>query len=246
MVNNIQNQKFGNNSFINDGKKTSIHNASSALNLAWRPYWTENPESHIWAKDIKIYNCIIDGSEFGEGLKLSFPFNITLESCNIYGGYEDVIDIVRGGKVVFKNCNFYSSIFSKQIATIKGGAHSIRFENCFFQNINPNMKYMFHIGGWSDYDKYRKLETKSIEFIDCTAISLYNKVRIAKELFSEKTNYDGIEKGINIKNPLRLCKLLTKVFFFIRGRFTSIKVSIEDRKLYSEYELPEYEYRSNQ
>jgi hypothetical protein len=238
MKRNIENKTFGENSFFNDGKNMSVHKSSNALNLAWRPYWGEGTKDNIWAKDIKLFNCNINGAEFGEGLKLSFPFNVIVEDCNITGGYEDVIDIVRGGNVLFKNCNFYSSIFSNQIATIKGGAHSIRFENCFFQNNNPKMKYMFHFGGWSDYDKYRKLETKSVEFVDCIAISLYNKVRIAKELFSVSQNYQGIKTGNNVENKLRIPRILTNVFFFLRGKFTSRNVSIEDRKTFDEFELP--------
>ena len=72
--------------FTGDLKKGKQGNA---LGFMWRPGMPK--------QKIRIEDCTIDAGPVAEGLKLSYCSDVIVKNCTIIGGFEDCVDIVRGG-----------------------------------------------------------------------------------------------------------------------------------------------------
>ena len=176
----------------------SKFNGGNALGFGWRPGRAK--------ESISIENCVIDGRGVAEGLKLSFCHDVSVSDCIIYGGYEDCVDIVRGGNISFNNCIFISHC-SNQHITIKGGAKNIVFTDCEFRD---DFKSLFNgacidLGNWTDYDDAVRPKTRGVKIINCKFNNIKNKI-LARVLYADKpevTNCDGFV----LKIPTFIVKL---------------------------------------
>lgn len=190
-----------NKTFIAAKEEThSKFTGGNALGLAWRP----GEEKY----EAEIRNCVIDGRGAGEGLKLSFCSNITVSDCTIYGGYEDCVDIVRGGDIFFNNCVFVSTNTAQHI-TIKGGAKNIVFTDCEFRN---DFKSIFNgacidLGNWTDYDDILRPKTKDIKIINCKLNNITKKI-LSRVIYAERPLVEGSDGLI-----LRIPKFIVKLFW---------------------------------
>ena len=98
---------------------------SNALGFMWRPGMPK--------QKIRIEGCTIDAGPVAEGLKLSYCHDVIVKNCTIIGGFEDCVDIVRGGFMIFENCRFVSKN-TKHHFTIKCNASNITIKDCVFVN----------------------------------------------------------------------------------------------------------------
>ena len=98
---------------------------SNALGFMWRPGMPK--------QRIRIEDCTIDAGPVAEGLKLSYCHDVIVKNCTIIGGFEDCVDIVRGGFMIFENCKFVSKN-TKHHFTIKCNASNITIKDCVFVN----------------------------------------------------------------------------------------------------------------
>ena len=142
--------------FTGDLKKGKQGNA---LGFMWRPGMPK--------QKIRIEDCTIDAAPVAEGLKLSYCSDVIVKNCTIIGGFEDCVDIVRGGFMIFENCRFVSKN-TKHHFTIKCNASNITIKNCVFVNdFNKLIDGAFvDLGNWSDYDVDDLPRTKDIYIID--------------------------------------------------------------------------------
>lgn len=151
---------------------------SAALGLSWRPGRNQ--------VDYEIRDCLIDGSFGGEGLKISFCYNVYVEGCTIIGGVEDCVDIVRGGNIVFCDCKFISNN-TKQHITAKGGVKNLEFNNCTFVG---NYKCWWNgafvdLGNWTDYDDINRPRVRNVKIENCKIQDADRKI-LSRVLYSEK------------------------------------------------------------
>ena len=166
---------------------------SNALGFMWRP--------GMPSKKIRIDNCHIEAGEVAEGLKLSYCSDVVVTNTTIIGGFEDVVDIVRGGFMLFENCRFISKN-TKQHFTIKCQASNITIKNCTFVNDFRTIidGAFVDLGNWSDYDIDDLPKTKDIYIVDCKFenVSWYKKI-ISRRLYAETPIVRG--NGIILKVP---------------------------------------------
>ena len=152
---------------------------SNALGFMWRPGMPK--------QKIRIEDCTIDAGPVAEGLKLSYCSDVIVKNCTIIGGFEDCVDIVRGGFMIFENCRFVSKN-TKHHFTIKCNASNITIKNCVFVNdFNKLIDGAFvDLVNWSDYDVDDLPRTKDIYIIDYKFenVSWYKKI-IARRLHAE-------------------------------------------------------------
>lgn len=178
----IENQKFKGNPNKHNKKKDD-----NAIGFSWRP----GQEKF----SLKIKNCEIDANGVAEGLKLSYCSNVIVQNCVIVGGYEDCVDIVRGGFMLFENCRFVSKN-TKHHFTIKCQASNITIKDCVFVNdFNKLIDGAFvDLGNWSDYDVDDLPKTKEIYIVDYKLenVSWYKKI-ISRRIYAENpiTRGDG-------------------------------------------------------
>ena len=151
----------------------------NALGFMWRPGMPK--------QKIRIEDCTIDAGPVAEGLKLSYCSDVIVKNCTIIGGFEDCVDIVRGGFMIFENCRFVSKN-TKHHFTIKCNASNITIKDCVFVNdFNKLIDGAFvDLGNWSDYDIDDSPRTKDIYIIDYKFenVSWYKKI-IARRLHAE-------------------------------------------------------------
>ena len=151
----------------------------NALGFMWRPGMPK--------QKIRIEDCTIDAGPVAEGLKLSYCSDVIVKNCTIIGGFEDCVDIVRGGFMIFENCRFVSKN-TKHHFTIKCNASNITIKDCVFVNdFNKLIDGAFvDLGNWSDYDVDDLSRTKDIYIIDYKFenVSWYKKI-IARRLHAE-------------------------------------------------------------
>ena len=81
---------------------------------------------------IRIEDCTITQT-VAEGLKFSYCHDVIVQNCTIIGGFEDCVDIVRGGFMIFEKCRFVSKN-TKHHFTIKCNASNITIKDCVFVN----------------------------------------------------------------------------------------------------------------
>jgi len=107
-----------------------------------------------------ILNMSIKHYGVSEALKSSNRTNVTVSGCFIFGGVEDVVDVVRGD-AVFTNCTIATELNSKQHVTVKGGA-TVTFINCNFVGLHsPTKDPTISVGDFTIYDGVQKNRPKS-------------------------------------------------------------------------------------
>jgi len=190
-----------------DGKtfKGDLKNGadSNALGFARRPGMPK--------QKIRINNCTIDAGPVAEGLKLSYCHDVIVKDCTIIGGFEDCVDIVRGGFMLFENCRFVSKN-TKHHFTIKCQAYNITIKNCVFENnFNSIIDGAFvDLGNWSDYDAVDLPKTKEIYIVDYKLenVSWYKKI-ISRRLYADNPIIRG--EGFVLKIPTIFVWLFRKL-----------------------------------
>ncbi len=180
---------------------------SNALGFMWRPGMPK--------QKIRIENCTIDAGPVAEGLKLSYCYDVIVKNCTIIGGYEDCVDIVRGGFMLFENCRFVSNN-TKHHFTIKCQAFNITIKDCVF--VNDFKKIIdgafVDLGNWSDYDVVDLPKTKEIYIVDYKLknISWYKKI-ISRRIYADNPVIRG--DGFVLKIP--------KLFVWLFWKFKRFK-----------------------
>jgi len=176
---------------------------SNALGFMWRPGQEQF--------SLRIEDCTIDAGEVAKGLKLSYCHNVVVKNCTIIGGFEDCVDIVRGGFMLFEKCIFKSNN-TKHHFTIKCNASNITIKDCIFEN-DFNKIYdgaFVDLGNWSDYDVDDLPKTKDIYVVDYTFknVSWYKKI-ISRRLYAKTPTTRG--KGFVLKVPTIFVYLFWKL-----------------------------------
>ena len=176
---------------------------SNALGFAWRPGMPK--------QKIRINNCTIDAGPVAEGLKLSYCHDVVVTNSTIIGGFEDCVDIVRGGFMLFEKCRFVSKN-TKHHFTIKCQAYNITIKDCIFENDFNNIidGAFVDLGNWSDYDVVDLPKTKEIYIVDYKLknVSWYKKI-ISRRLYAENPIIRGT--GFVLKIPRLLVWLFWKL-----------------------------------
>ena len=197
----IKNKRFIGN--IENGEQ------SNALGFMWRPTCR--------GKKIRIDNCHIEADSVAEGLKLSYCSDVIVKNTTIIGGFEDCVDIVRGGFMLFENCRFISKK-QKQHFTIKCNASNITIKNCTFVNDFRTIidGAFVDLGNWSDYDIDDLPKTKDIYIVDCKFenVSWYKKI-ISRRLYAETPVNRG--SGYILRIP--------RVFVWFFWKFKRLSIS---------------------
>ena len=170
----------------------------------------------IYTSDEEITLETIDGSGYSEALKISNVSNFKGKDLDIYGGYEDCVDIIRGSNHTLENCVFHCDN-SQQGFTIKAGVSDITIKNCVFKG-SPSIGYIV-LGQYSDYDFCKEIKTRRINVVNCTFENEYVHPIISWN--SEDINTDARIYKINpiVKSFFfTFRKLYDKVFYGKNGR----------------------------
>ena len=178
----------------------SIVGDSNALGFRWRPGSTKN--------SILIEDCIIDANGAAEGLKFSYVHDVIVKRCTIIGGYEDCVDIVRGGDIFFEECVFIANK-TKHHFTIKCDVSNVEIKNCIFRN-NFNRWWdgaCVDLGNWGSYNTEFMPTTRDIKITDCTLenISWWKKI-LTRRIYAENPEVINTD-GYNLKIPSFFVKL---------------------------------------
>lgn len=178
--------------------------ASNALGFMWRPGMPK--------ESILIENCTIDAGPVAEGLKLSYCHDVVVKDSVIIGGFEDCVDIVRGGSIKFIRCKFISKN-TKHHFTIKCMVDDIQIMDCtFINNFRTIIDGAFvDLGNWSDYDIDVLPKTKNILISNCKFenVSWWKRL-ISRRLYSETPVVDG--PGFIFKVP----NFAVRIFWALR------------------------------
>ena len=185
---------------VPDAGQPSGKRDASALGFAWRPGWKE--------ESILIENCVIDANGVAEGLKLSYCHDVTVRKCTIIGGYEDCVDIVRGGRILFENCRFIANN-TKHHFTIKCMVNDVTIINSVFvNNFNKIWDGAFvDMGNWGTYNKEDIPKTNNIKIINCSFenVSWWKRI-LTRRLYAENSIVKNTT-GFNLKIPSIFIKL---------------------------------------
>lgn len=98
---------------------------------------------------VLLRNCELRADAVEEALKLSASRDVVVDRCVLYGGSEDALDVVRGGKLIFRDVTFIAR--GARAVTIKGGVSGVDFIRCVFTG-EPDSGYLLELGGWTLYD----------------------------------------------------------------------------------------------
>lgn len=197
----------------------------NALGFSWRP---GEPEFSL-----EIDSCTIDGGGIAEGLKLSFCRNVLVRNTQVFGGYEDCVDIVRGENIYFENCTFFTGPRTKQHITCKGGAKNITFKNCKFVGSFRNWwdGACIDLGNWTDYDDVDRPMVRNVNIINCDMQDLNYRV-LYRRLYSETPNVLN-SKGLGLNIPT----IFVKAFWQLQR-----KAAIGSRRRFEENQLKVYNF----
>ena len=183
----------------------------SALGFSWRP--GQRKESLL------IKDCEIDANGVAVGLKLSYMHNVVVKDCKITGGYEDCVDIVRGGNILFEDCIFISNN-TKHHFTIKCQVDDIKIVNCIFRN---NFRWIWDgafidMGNWGTYNIEDIPKTKNIQIIDCVFenVTWWKRI-LTRRLFAENSIVKNT-KGFNLKIPNIFVKIFWHHKRYLKGK----------------------------
>jgi hypothetical protein len=179
---------------------------SSALGFSWRPNSTRF--------NLTIDSCKIDGQGASEGLKLSFCRNVVVSNCEIIGGTEDCVDIVRGENIKFENCTFFASSSTKQHITCKGGVKNISFVDCRFIGSFKNWwnGACIDLGNWTDYDDVDRPKVRNINIINCKMQRVGFRL-LYRRLHSETPHITKSE-GLKFNAP----SIFVKAFWYLQRK----------------------------
>lgn len=179
---------------------------------------------------ILIRNCVIQAKGVSEALKLSRCWMVYVVGCEIYGGKEDCVDIVRGGKIfLYKNILHSRSLGpkTKSFFTIKGGAHTVVIKNNTF--IGEVSGPIIDLGNWTNYDIVKRPKVRHI-FIEDNLFKDTKKQPLYRRIHSEypecNNNTGDQSHGKVMRWPIRA------VFWWLRRRgFLGGKVKVDAANL---------------
>ena len=195
--------------FKGDPDRCKRRRDDNALGFMWRP---GQPK-----ESVLVENCTIDANGVAEGLKLSYCHDVMVRDCEIIGGYEDCVDIVRGGNITFERCRFISNN-TKHHFTIKCMVDGVNIIDCTFVNDFRTIidGAFVDLGNWGDYDKEDLPKTKNILVSNCTYenVSWWKKI-ICRRLYAENPKINTTE-GVVFKVP----SIFIKIFWYIRRKQT--------------------------
>lgn len=194
-----------NQTFMGSAPAGDKFHDSNALGFGWRP-----GQKHI---KTLIKNCTIDANGSSEGLKLSFCWDVDVEGCTIIGGKEDCVDMVRGGRIAFKDCRFISKDTSQHI-TAKCGIKDLSFKDCVFENDYKNWwdGACIDLGNWGDYDDVHRPKARRISITNCKMENM-NRGLLYRTIYSDKPeveNSDG--RGLCVPDAF------VKLFWFLQRK----------------------------
>ena len=174
--------------------------------------WDDNALGFGNCRDIAIVNCVIQANGVAEGLKLSNVWDVNVKNCIISGGYEDCVDIVRGGRITFDGCVFVA-LNTKHHFTIKCQVSQVTIKNSLF--LNPFRHWWdgacIDLGNWSDYDIDDLPKTKGIRIENCRLMNMpfYKKI-LSRAIFAQKPLVKNT-KGLNLRIPSLFVELFWKL-----------------------------------
>jgi len=197
----------------------------NALGFGWRP---GQPEFTL-----VIDSCTIDGGGAAEGLKLSFCKNVSVRNTQVFGGYEDCVDIVRGENISFENCTFFAGPRTKQHITCKGGAKNITFKNCKFIGSFRNWwdGACIDLGNWTDYDDVDRPMVRNVQIINCDIQNANYRV-LYRRLYSETPHVHN-SRGFGLNVP----RIFVKSFWWLQR-----KAAIGTRRRFEQDQLKVYDF----
>ena len=176
----------------------------NALGFAWRPGQDKF--------SVHINRCMIDANGVAEGLKLSYCHDVHVKNSTIIGGYEDCVDIVRGGDITFDRCRFISNN-TKHHFTIKCNVSNVSIFNCEFVNEFRNVfdGACVDLGNWSDYDVRDLPKTRDIHILNNRLTNMRPHKRIlARTIHAEAPVTSG--PGVVLRVP----NMFVRLFWCIR------------------------------
>jgi len=132
---------------------------------------------------ILIEDCEIHADGVAEALKFSRCWMVVVTKCRIIGGYEDCIDIVRGGKILIYKNIIRASKKTRSFVTIKGGVHTVVLQENVFQGKVSGP--IIDLGNWTNYDIVKRPKVRNVEIIgnsfqNTKGQSLYRRIHSEK------------------------------------------------------------------
>jgi len=133
--------------------------------------------------------------------------------CIIVGGYEDCVDIVRGGDILFDQCTFISNN-TKHHFTIKCDVHNIRIEDCTFSGDFKSVwdGAFIDLGNWGTYNFKDIPKTDNIYVTRCNIVNVsWWKQILTRRLFAENPVICDTS-GFNLRVP----KFIVNIFWLYK------------------------------
>jgi hypothetical protein len=112
---------------------------------------------------IIVADEIIDGRGFSEALKFSQCQSVVVNDCEIDGGAEDCIDIVRGFSYHLVAIDLHPR--GKFGITIKGGVNYVTMVGLIFHSHSSECD--IDLGNWTNYDIVKRPKVRNIVIRDC-------------------------------------------------------------------------------
>ena len=165
----------------------------------------------------KLERKKIMGFGLSEAFKVSNVHNVYVAGCDLHGGKEDVVDVVRG-TAKFMRTFMYPSNKTKQTVTVKGGGQAI-FDRCKF--VGKSDKQDIVVGDFTIYDAVQKNRPKSkVKLNRCVGVHSEDKNK--KRPIYAVVLHGELEYDENTEvHVVRVPKFLVKIYFSIMRLFTS-------------------------
>lgn len=155
---------------------------------------------------VHVHHCVISASALSEALKFSKCRQVLVEHCRIVGGYEDCLDIVRGCRYTFRECEFVAGKDTQYHATIKGGVDEVHFDHCRFAG--KVSAHSVDLGNWTDYDIVDRPETRNVFFYNC----VWDRPSTIRTIHASRPTLVFCDNARLVKWP----KILVRGFWFVR------------------------------
>lgn len=186
---------------------------------------SKDTHEYVAKSNEKIEKRKIMGFGKSEAFKSSNSYDVTVLGCDIHGGQEDVVDVVRGS-VKFARTYLYPSKRTKQTVTVKGGGTAI-FDRCRF--IGKADRFDIVVGDFTIYDAIDKNRPKSnVELIRCRG--LYEKINKDRPIHALVLHGDLKYDKFTDVHVIRVPKFLVKIYFSFMRLLTSKERKEEARR----------------
>lgn len=160
-----------------------------------------------------------------EAFKASNAQDVYVAGCDIHGGKEDVVDVVRGS-VKFIRTYLYPTQKTKQTVTVKGGGHAI-FDRCKF--IGKSDRWDVVVGDFTIYDAIQKNRPKSkVEIIKCKGVHDENKIK-TRPIHALVLHGELIVDEVSDVHVIKVPQFLVKAYFSLMRLFISKERRMEAR-----------------